>query len=167
MFEVDWRRLFTSPPIVAWSRVLCLAVCGLWSSAIAAKASEPPPPALTITKAAAVPKIDGVMTEGEWDGAAKCELKHQFQPQQLSAATEKTEVFLMFDKETLYVAFHAFDSNPAAVRAPVSKRDNIGQDDFVSLWLDTFDDRRALTPFVSTLWAFKRTASSPTPPRAI
>ena len=53
----------------------------------------------------------------------------------------------MFDREFLYIAFRAFDSDAKAIRAPVSKRDSIEQDDFVSVWLDTFDDRRRTYAF--------------------
>ncbi len=88
------------------------------------------------------PVIDGVLSGEEWKDAVRVELTHQFEPQQSARATERTEAFLMFDKEYLYVAFRAFDSNPSAIRAPVSRRDAIGRDDFVSVWLDTFDDRR-------------------------
>jgi hypothetical protein len=102
---------------------------------------------LKITLAENAPKIDGVLSEGEWVSAARVELPHQFEPQQLSQATERTEAFLMFDKEYLYIAFRAFDSNPSAIRAPVSRRDAIGRDDFVSVWLDTFDDRRRAYAF--------------------
>ncbi len=93
------------------------------------------------------PKIDGVLSDGEWANAARVELTNQFEPQQLSAATERTEAFLMFDKEYLYIAYRAFDSNPSAIRAPVSRRDAIGSDDYVSVWLDTFDDRRRAYAF--------------------
>jgi hypothetical protein len=102
---------------------------------------------LKIARAENAPKIDGVLSEGEWKNAVRVELTHQYEPQQSARATERTEAFLMFDKEFLYIAFRAFDSNPSAIRAPVSKRDAVGQDDFVSLWLDTFDDRRRTYAF--------------------
>jgi len=88
------------------------------------------------------PNIDGVLSENEWRNATKTELGFQKEPQENDKPTEKTEVYLAFDKENLYVAFHAFDSNPSAIRAPISKRDAVSQDDFVSIWLDTYDDRR-------------------------
>lgn len=97
---------------------------------------------IEITRTENPPKIDGIIEETEWQNAAQVELKNQFEPQQLSIATEKTVVYLQYDKEFLYIAFHAFDSDPAGIRAPVSKRDAIALDDFVSIWLDTFDDRR-------------------------
>lgn len=97
---------------------------------------------LKIARIDAPPKIDGVLSEGEWANATKSELAYQKEPQENDAPTEKTEVYLAFDKENLYVAFRAFDTNPSGIRAPISKRDSIEQDDFVSIWLDTYDDRR-------------------------
>ena len=88
------------------------------------------------------PKIDGILSEEEWGKATKTELFYQREPQENDNPTEKTEVYLAFDKENLYVAFHAFDTEPNAIRAPISKRDAISKDDFVSIWIDTYDDRR-------------------------
>jgi Carbohydrate family 9 binding domain-like/Domain of unknown function (DUF5916) len=102
---------------------------------------------IKITQTDSPPKIDGVLTESEWNVATKTELAYQKEPQENDKPTEKTEVYLAFDKENLYVAFHAFDSNPSGIRSPISKRDNIGNDDFVSIWLDTYDDRRRAYAF--------------------
>ena len=97
---------------------------------------------LKISRTEVPPKIDGILSPDEWKDASKTELDFQKEPQEDDRPTEKTHVFLAFDKENLYVAFRAFDSNPGAIRSPISKRDNISQDDFVSIWLDTYDDRR-------------------------
>jgi Domain of unknown function (DUF5916)/Carbohydrate family 9 binding domain-like len=97
---------------------------------------------IKITQTDSPPKIDGVLTESEWNVATKTELAYQKEPQENDKPTEKTEVYLAFDKENLYVAFHAFDSTPSGIRSPISKRDSIGNDDSVSIWLDTYDDRR-------------------------
>lgn len=127
--------------------VFCLVCCG--QIVLAADGDKPPaaPAVIKIARVETAPVIDGVLSEGEWKDAVRVELTHQFEPQQLAQATERTEVFLMFDKEYLYIAFRPFDSNPSAIRAPVSRRDAIGRDDFVSLWLDTFDDRRRAYAF--------------------
>lgn len=97
---------------------------------------------LKISEIETPPKIDGIVSSEEWKDAVKAELLFQKEPQENDKPTEKTEVFLAFDKENLYVAFRALDSNPDAIRAPISKRDSISEDDFVSIWLDTYDDRR-------------------------
>lgn len=103
--------------------------------------------AIKLTRTETAPKIDGILDAEEWTIAARVALDKQFEPQENAAATEKTDVYLLYDKENLYIAFRAFDADARAIRAPVSKRDDIRQDDFVSVWLDTFDDRRRTYAF--------------------
>jgi hypothetical protein len=88
------------------------------------------------------PKIDGIPGDGEWSGASRVELGFQVRPGDNAVPSEKTEVLLAADKEHLYLLFRAFDSSPGAIRAPVSRRDSIYLDDYVALYLDTYDDRR-------------------------
>lgn len=82
----------------------------------AAKAQD----SLKISRIDSPPKIDSVLSESEWKDAIKSELFHQKEPQKNDQPTERTEVFLAFDKENFYVAFHAFDSNPSAIRSLIS-----------------------------------------------
>ncbi len=103
--------------------------------------------AISIRRVDTPPAIDGVFGANEWSGAAKTELAYQKEPQENDKPTERTDVYLAYDRENLYFAFYAFDSNPAAIRAPISKRDNVTLDDFVSIWLDTYDDRRRTYAF--------------------
>lgn len=124
-----------------------LFFCAIFCHSMSGQNSAPVANSLILYKTDKPPVIDGVLADGEWNAEAKAALTHQFEPQQLSTATERTEAFLMFDREFLYVAFRAYDSNPSAIRAPVSKRDAVGLDDFVSVWLDTFDDRRRTYAF--------------------
>jgi hypothetical protein len=58
------------------------------------------------------------------------------------APTEHTEVYLGYDSQNLYVVWLCFDSNPNAIRAHMSRRENIYDDDFVEVTLDTFHDQR-------------------------
>lgn len=117
------------------------------AAALSAADSSAVPEGVKLVLTEAAPKIDGVMAEGEWAGARKAVLDKQYEPQENAAATERTEVYFLYDKENLYIAFHAFDGDPAAIRAPVSKRDDIALDDKVEIWLDTFDDRRRTYAF--------------------
>ncbi len=97
---------------------------------------------VTLGRLAAPPSIDGVIGPTEWDGAGRTELRYQVQPGDNAAPSERTEVRLAADGERLYLAFLAFDSEPGSVRARVSRRDDVFQDDYVTVHLDTFDDRR-------------------------
>ena len=57
------------------------------------------------------------------------------------APSQPTEVFLGYDSRFLYVAFHCYD-DPSKVRANIAKRDDIFNDDYVGMLLDTFNDHR-------------------------
>ena len=57
-------------------------------------------------------------------------------------STEATEVWLAHTKTTFYAVFLCFDSHPALVRTHLARRENILNDDNVTLLLDPFQDRR-------------------------
>jgi hypothetical protein len=82
-----------------------------------AKEMPAPVKAVSMVKCAAPPVIDGVLQETEWLGAKKLELKFQVMPGDNSPPSERTEIFLTYDTQHLYLAFHAYDSNPSTIRA--------------------------------------------------
>ena len=51
-------------------------------------------------------------------------------------------MLIWFSPKALHVGIIAYDSVPGSVRATVADRDNIGNDDWVRVYLDTFNDRR-------------------------
>ncbi|HEY0307141.1 MAG TPA: carbohydrate binding family 9 domain-containing protein [Acidobacteriaceae bacterium] len=57
-------------------------------------------------------------------------------------ATEQTEVWLGQTKSTLYAVFICHDRRPAMIRGHLARRENVLNDDRVSILLDTFHDRR-------------------------
>ena len=57
-------------------------------------------------------------------------------------ATEKTEVWLGHTKTALYMVFICHDHRPGGIRGHLARRENILQDDTVSVLLDPFQDRR-------------------------
>jgi len=67
-----------------------------------------------------------------------------------AAPTQRTEVYLGYDQQTLYAIFLAFDANPELIRATMSSRENIDGDDSVVLTLDTFNDQRTAYSFQVT-----------------
>jgi hypothetical protein len=97
---------------------------------------------VTIKAIERAPRIDGVISEGEWEGSSKIDLLYQVQPGDNIKPSEQTEVYIAYDKQHLYILFRAFDSDPTGLRARVVRRDDLFNDDYVSVYLDTFDDRR-------------------------
>ena len=65
-------------------------------------------------------------------------------------ATERTDVYLGYDDRNLYAVFLAFDSQPDLIRANLSPRENIENDDTVGLLIDTFNNQRAAYAFRSS-----------------
>jgi hypothetical protein len=63
-------------------------------------------------------------------------------PRDGEPATEKTEVWLGYTKNTLYFVFICHDSQPSEIRGHLARRENLLQDDYVAVLLDPFQDRR-------------------------
>jgi len=83
-----------------------------------------------------------------WEGKlAVAEGFHQWRPNDGAPSTQKTVAYLGFDDKNLYVIFVCFDSQPEQIRAHLTARDNIWNDDFVDLWLDTFHERHRMYEF--------------------
>ncbi len=57
-------------------------------------------------------------------------------------ATEATVAYLGYTREYFYAAFVCSDRTPGLIRAHMLARDSLGDDDFVEVMLDTFDDQR-------------------------
>ncbi len=93
----------------------------------------------------------------------------QREPSDGAPPTQKTDVYLGYDRKNLYLVFVAFDTDPAGIRARLSRREDIFSDDAVEVMLDTFhDQRRAYTFTVNpfgvqwdALWTEGRYGSAP------
>src|SRR5690606_34709144 len=66
----------------------------------------------------------------------------QYEPADGRPAAERTEVRVWYAPDAIYFGIHAFDSEPQSIRAKRSNRDNLGSDDRVIIYLDTFRDHR-------------------------
>jgi hypothetical protein len=89
----------------------------------------------------APPVIDGRLDEEVWKSAAVFKDFVQNRPVDLVAPSQPTEVRIGYDSRFIYVGFRAYDE-PGKVRATIAKRDAIFDDDWVGIWLDTFNDGR-------------------------
>jgi len=87
------------------------------------------------------PLIDGAIGADEWKGATRVSLDHQTQPGDNTAPSQSTQALLAYGDAHLYIAFIATDQ-PGGVRARVTRRDDIAGDDYVMVYLDTYNDRR-------------------------
>lgn len=97
------------------------------------------------------PRIDGAPDDSLWEQEAlRIDGFLQYTPVEQAPPSEKTVAFLGYDDANLYMAFHCFDSAPGKLRASITQRDNIFEDDWVIIFLDTFNEkRRAFTFFLN------------------
>jgi Domain of unknown function (DUF5916)/Carbohydrate family 9 binding domain-like len=117
-----------------------------------AQAPGPPPPRKTLElhRTAAPIRIDGALDEAAWREATVLELPYEYFPGDNTPPPVKTECLVTYDESTLYVGFHAYDTNPAEIRAHRADRDAITtfqQDDHVGFQLDPFNDERRAFQF--------------------
>jgi hypothetical protein len=102
---------------------------------------------LNISKFSDPVKIDGVLEEVCWKDAAKIKKFYGFQPIDGEPAVEQTAVLLGFSENSFYAAFICFDPIPGNIRSSITKRDEIFDDDFIILYLDTFNDSKTAYQF--------------------
>lgn len=98
-------------------------------------------------------KIDGRLDESDWQQAEVVNRLRQQEPNEGSAASERTEVRVLFDDKNLYFGIRAFDSDAKNINARELVRDaSFSKDDKIELLLDTYHDKRnafrfAVNPF--------------------
>lgn len=104
---------------------------------------------LNVPKLIHPPKIDGVLDNPLWENEAlKIEDFVQFTPKENGTPSEKTVAFIGYDEKNLYFAFCCYDSEINKIRACVTNRDNCIDDDWVALFLDTFNEKRRAFSFI-------------------
>jgi hypothetical protein len=101
-----------------------------------------------LTKAEKPPVIDGVLDDPAWAAGLKYDGFKTFKPDYGKDASQKTEAYIAYDSENFYFAFRCYDNEPSKVKAAMSKRDSIFQDDVVFIVLDTFNDAQSGYSFI-------------------
>jgi hypothetical protein len=96
---------------------------------------------VTVPKFEKAPVIDGRLDDEIWQKAVVLKDFYQIQPGDNTPASKPTQVLIGYDPKFLYIAFRVTDE-PDKIRSTVAKRDNIFNDDYVGVMLDTFNDQR-------------------------
>jgi len=111
------------------------------------------PPALTIPRLTRAPALEDFLSmkpEGEVAlQMARVTGFAQRNPHDGEKVSEETEAYLGYDQKNFYAVFVCFD-DPKKVRARMSRREDIYDDDEVEVMLDTFHDRRRAYAFQTT-----------------
>ena len=86
--------------------------------------------------------IDGVLDEAVWRQAARLDGFKQYRPVDGRPAEDSTVVLIWYSPTAIYFGVLAYDREPGQVHATSADRDNLGSEDEVLIYLDTFNDRR-------------------------
>jgi hypothetical protein len=89
-------------------------------------------------------RIDGTLDEPAYEETAAVGDFLQQEPNEGQAATEKTESWVFFDDDNIYVSARCWDTHPERMVANEMRRDTnqLRQNDTFAVLLDTFHDRR-------------------------
>src|SRR5205814_5735575 len=94
---------------------------------------------VTITRAIEKPRLEDFVGDKIPEGYTRISDFRQREPGDGTPVSEGTSAYLSYDDKNLYVIFVCLDE-PAQVRGRMSKREDIGDDDTVTIFLDTFHD---------------------------
>jgi hypothetical protein len=108
------------------------------------------PPAITIPRLTHAPALDDFLSMKPVGANALQMAKVtgfvQRNPHDGAEVSEATAAYLGYDQKNIYVVFVCFD-DPSKVRARMSRREDITDDDQVAVLFDTFHDRRRAYEF--------------------
>lgn len=86
--------------------------------------------------------IDGELDEAIWGQASPVLLDYETNPGNNIKAEVKTILRMAYDNENFYFSFEANDDDPDKIRAIITDRDRLDDNDYVSIFLDPFNDSR-------------------------
>ncbi|HEX6645420.1 MAG TPA: DUF5916 domain-containing protein [Gemmatimonadales bacterium] len=107
-----------------------------------ARPPQAPPPTAAVPRIEAEVTVDGSLAEPAWEQAARLTGFRQYQPVDSRAAEQETEVRVWYSPTAIHFGIVATDASPQSLRATVADRDNLGQEDRVTIYIDTFNDQR-------------------------
>ena len=86
-------------------------------------------------------KIDGILSEAEWQRRGLTDFT-QRDPVEGAQPTQRTEVWLAYDDEALYVAARMYDTHPDSIVSRIGRRDADLNADWFYVGIDSYHDHR-------------------------
>lgn len=93
-------------------------------------------------------KIDGILDEAVWRQAAHLSGFSRYAPTDDAAADDSTEVLVWYSPTAIHFGIRAY-AEPGTVHATLADRDKMYTDDYIGIFLGTFNDGRQATVFAS------------------
>lgn len=100
------------------------------------------PRTVRAVRVTAPPRIDGMLDEDVWKLAQPATDFIQRDPDEGKPATERTEVYVLYDDHALYFGCIFHDSEPNKIVARLTRRDDEIESDNASIRIDSYHDHR-------------------------
>ena len=115
-----------------------------------ATTSDSARPSLRAVRITEPPIIDGRLSDEVWQQASVADHFTQRDPNEGQAATERTEIRVLYDEDAMYVGARLYDTDPAGISRRVTARDEHPDADCVTIFLDPRHDHRTGVTFTVT-----------------
>src|SRR6266480_2864138 len=106
------------------------------------------PPTVTAVRVDAGVSLDGRLDEPAWALATPVTAFLQIDPDEGGAASESTEVRVLYDADAVYLGARLFDSAPRRIISRLARRDASTHSDEFRLFLDSYHDHRTAFEFI-------------------
>ncbi len=84
------------------------------------------------------PKLDGILDDELWSAdPLTLDRWMSYNPLRGEPEQQRTSVWIGYDADAIYFAFRCFDDEPDKIRATISRRDSVWNDDWVGISLDS------------------------------
>jgi len=97
-------------------------------------------PSITAARIEGNIPLTGKLDDPRWASAQSVTLNFEIQPGENTPAPQTTVARVLFNADYVYFGFECRDTDPGAIRAHISDRDKIFDDDFIVILLDTYGD---------------------------
>ena len=135
-----------SPPVVLVFLAVVLSVAASASAQSTAATARDAAGGITVraVRATSAIRIDGRLDEEMYGTTDAISSFVQQEPDEGQPATERTEAWVFFDEDNVYVAARCWDTHPERRVANEMRRDTnqLRQNDTFAVLFDTFHDRR-------------------------
>jgi hypothetical protein len=105
------------------------------------KTDTPTPNFLRIGRASTPPKLEDYLDGKSREDEVRITGFRQRDPRDGTPVSQETTAYLSYDDKNLYVIFVCKD-DPKQIRAHLSKREDVFDDDLIGITLDTYHDKR-------------------------
>src|SRR5688572_21583831 len=124
-----------------WAGWALLCAAGAFAQAPTAF-EDPGQKTVQIARTAARPVIDGGLDDAAWATAARIDNFHQVNPVEYAEPSERTEIYLLYDDDALYVGARLYTPTGEITANVMRQGASITQEDSLFLTLDPFNTQR-------------------------